>query len=405
MLQKDFFIQPNVYQVLNRSNIDDSRITFGTVKEWSSARDLLWGASSGTSGKNHLTERKKRMASLDSKKDPEVQSILVLHQGALGDFILALPALETLRKAFPRAKSVIMGYPRILELAHERFYADDIFSVDQKGMASFFTREGNLDFTLSEFFKTFDLIVAFGKDGEGTVIGNLKRVCQGQVLPIHPFPPWDEKVHITDHLLKQLDQYGIRPSGPNPRLYLRKSDREWARNFWESRGVSPGERSKVFILHPGSGSKKKVWPLDRFLNLARILQDRHRSKLLIVLGPAEGPDVRKAFETTGPNSPVLAKGLTLLQLASVMDGCRFFVGNDSGISHMAAALGLPTLAIFGPTDQSVWSPRGEETFVVWRGIHCSPCSQEKFFQCRDPECLRAVEVKDVLQGLEEIGIR
>jgi len=344
------------------------------------------------------------MASPDSKKTAEVQSILVFHQGALGDFILALPALEALRKAFPRAKSVIMGYPRILELVHERFYADNVFSVDQKGMASFFHREGNLDFTLSEFFKTFDLIVVFGKDGEGTVVGNLKRVSRGRILSVNSFPPWEEKIHITDHLLKQFEQYGIPPSGPNPRLYLQKSDREWARNFWESKGVTPGERSKVFILHPGSGSKKKAWPLDRFVTLARILQDRLRSKALIILGPAEGPDVRKAFETTGPNAPVVAKGLTLLQLASVMDGCRFFVGNDSGISHMAAALGLPTLAIFGPTDQRVWSPRGEETFVVHRGIHCSPCSQEKFFQCRDSECLKAVEVEAVLEGLEEIGI-
>jgi ADP-heptose:LPS heptosyltransferase len=344
------------------------------------------------------------MAPPDSKKAAEVQSILVFHQGALGDFIVALPALEALRKAFPHAKSVIMGYPRILELGHERFYADNIFSVDQKGMASFFNRDGNLDYTLSEFFKTFDLIVVFGKNGEGTVIGNLKRVGQGQIFSINSFPPWDEKVHIIDHLLKQFDQYGIPPSGPNPRLYLKKPDQEWGRNFWESRGGSPGERSKAFILHPGSGSKKKAWPLDRFLTLSRTLQDRLRSKALIVLGPAEGPEIRKAFETTGPNAPVVAKGLTLLQLASVMDGCSFFVGNDSGISHMAAALGIPTLAIFGPTDQSVWSPRGEKTVTVRRRIHCSPCSQEKFLLCKDSECLKAVEVKEVLECLEEIGI-
>ena len=231
-----------------------------------------------------------------SKKPPEVQSILVIHQGALGDFILALPSLETLRKAFPHARSVIMGYPRILELVEERFYAEDIFSVDQKGMASFFNREGTLDVTLSEFFKTFDLIVAFGKDGEETVIGNLRRVCRGQVLPINSFPTWDEKVHLTDHLLKQFGQYGLLASESNPRLHLKESDREWARNFWKSKGVTPEERSKVIILHPGSGSKKKVWPLDRFLSLARTLQDRLGSKMLVVLGPAEGAAVGKAFE-------------------------------------------------------------------------------------------------------------
>jgi len=345
------------------------------------------------------------MTSPGSKKPPGVQSMLVIHQGALGDFILALPALETIRKAFPRARSVIMGYPRILELVQERFYAEDIFSVDQKGMASFFIQEGNLDFTLSEFFKTFDLIVVFGKDGEGTVIWNLRRVCQGQVLPINTFPAWDEKVHITDHLLKQFDPYGLPASQPNPRLYLKKSDREWAKDFWKSHGVTPEERSKVIILHPGSGSKKKAWPLDRFLSLARTLQDRLGSKMLVVLGPAEGADVGKAFEGAGPTAPILANGLTLLQLASVMEGCWFFIGNDSGISHMAAALRLPTVAIFGPTDQRVWSPRGEKTFVVCKGIHCSPCPQERFFQCKDSACLEAIEVGEVLEGLEKIGIQ
>jgi len=344
------------------------------------------------------------MVSPESKQAPEVQSFLVIHQGALGDFILALPALASLRKAFPQARCGIMGYPRILELVRERFYAEDIFSVDQRGMASFFIREGTLDLTLSRFFGTFDLIVVFGKEGEGTVVGNLRRVCRGKILLIHSFPPWDEKVHLTDHLLRQFDRFGIPVSERIPKLHLKKSDREWARDFWWVKGVSPEKRSNVIVLHPGSGSKKKAWPLDRFLDLARVLQDRFGSKMLIVLGPAEGPDARKAFEGAGADAPVLANGLTLIQLASVMEGCRLFVGNDSGISHMAAALRLPVVAIFGPTDQRVWSPRGEKTVVVRRGIHCSPCPQERFFQCKDSECLRGIEVDEVLEGLEKMGI-
>ena len=77
-----------------------------------------------------------------SVKASEVRSMMVIHQGALGDFILALPTLETLRMAFPQAKSVLMGFPRILELVDQRFYADEILSIDQKGMASFFGRGG-----------------------------------------------------------------------------------------------------------------------------------------------------------------------------------------------------------------------------------------------------------------------
>jgi len=339
-----------------------------------------------------------------SGKKPAVQSLLAIHQGALGDFILTLPPLKTLRDAFPYARAGIMGYPRILELVEKRFYADEIFSIDQKGMATFFVREGALDRTLSKFFERFDLIVVFGRDGEGTVVGNLRRVCQGQIISINSFPPWDGNVHVTDHLLKQFASLGLHASDPNPRLHLNESDREWARDFWEKKGVAPQERSKMIILHPGSGSKKKVWPLDRFVNLARVLQDRCRSKILIILGPAEGPEVQRAFEGTRRNEFIMAKGLTLLQLASVMEACWLYVGNDSGVSHMAAALGLPTIVIFGPTDQRVWSPKGEKTFVVRREVPCSPCPQERFFQCKDFECLRGIEMGEVLKALEKIGV-
>jgi len=363
---------------------------------------------SGSVWKESPEQEREAILFLTLGKTPEVQSMLVIHQGALGDFILALPSIETLRKAFPQAKLVIMGYPRILELVEKRFYAEEILSVDQRGMASFFVRGGPLDQTLTQFFRTFDLLVVFGKDEEGPMIGNLKRVCQGQILHIHPFPPWEEKIHITDHLLRQFAQHGFSPSDLHPRLHLKKSDREWGRDFWEGKGLAMEERSQLMIFHPGSGSRKKVWPLDRFLELLHGLQKRLRSRMVVVLGPAEGSEVHKTFEKMerelGANAPILLKGLSLLQLASVMEGCRLFVGNDSGVSHMAAALGIPTMVIFGPTDPRVWSPRGEKVWVVRKETSCSPCSQESFLQCQYLECLKGVETVEVLKELERMGI-
>ncbi len=334
--------------------------------------------------------------------------MLIIHQGALGDFILALPTLEVLKKRYPEAKSVFLGYPRILQLVEKRFYADEILSVDQKGMASFFVRGGGLDPKLSHFFNTFDLVVVFGKDEGGTLIGNLERICQGRIVHINPFPAWDEKVHVTEHLLKELSKHGFSVSEIVPELHLSRSDEAWGREFWRKRGVGTEERSKVIALHPGSGSKKKIWPLNRFLRLTGFLQKRLGSRVLIVLGPAEGPDVQKAFEEMewdmGASAPLLARGLSLLQLASVMKGCRAFIGNDSGVSHMAAALGLPTITLFGPTDPTVWSPKGKKVGVVRKEIPCSPCSQERFFLCRDLDCLRGIELGDVLRILKSLDV-
>jgi ADP-heptose:LPS heptosyltransferase len=353
-------------------------------------------------------------ASLDQEKEHRfpfvpwekhrVQSILVIHQGALGDFILTLPSLETLRKTFPQAKLVIIGYPRILELVGQRFYAEGILSIDQRGMSSFFMRGGPLDPFLSQLFGQFDLIVVFGRDEEGTLIGNLKGVCDGHILHINPFPSWGEKIHLTDHLLRQFSRYGFCISGLNPRLHLKESDQDWGRDFWRSRGLTLKERSKAIILHPGSGSKRKAWPLERFLRLSQILRDRLGSRILIILGPAEGSEVEKVFEGMDPHTFIQVKGLSLLQLASVMEGCQLFVGNDSGISHLASALGIPTIAIFGPTDPRVWSPRGEKVWIVRKEIPCSPCSRERFLRCPEIECLKGIEIEEVLKGLERLGV-
>ncbi|MCX8118694.1 MAG: glycosyltransferase family 9 protein [Desulfobacterota bacterium] len=334
-----------------------------------------------------------------------VRSMIVIHQGALGDFILALPTLSALRETFPQARTAMMGYPRILQLAKDRFYADEIYSVDQRGMASFFVREGGLDHDLSRFFSGFDLIVVFGKDREGPLIQNLRKVSRGEILHLDSLPKWDEGVHLADHLLNQLSQYGLSPGERLPRLFLKGEDRDWANHFWLTHGVNPEERSKIILLHPGSGSRKKVWPLNRFLDLLRWLSPRLEGRFLVVLGPAEGPEVQKAFEQVDGPRPVIARGLSLVELASVMEGARLFIGNDSGISHLAAALRIPVVAIFGPTDPRVWSPRGEKVVVIRKGLPCTPCAEERFFLCKEMACLDQITLSDVIEGLRQMGLK
>ena len=347
------------------------------------------------------------MVTAKREKSGEVQSVLVIHQGAIGDFILALPALRVLRKTFPKARSVIMGYPRILEMVEKRFYAEEIVSVDRKGMASFFVRGGTLDADLSRFFSTFDLIVVFTKDGEGPLIGNLRRVSEGRILHVNPFPPEHERIHLSEHLLRELRRYSLSIPGQEPRLYLTRADQERGTNYCQRKGLTVSESTKTSVVHPGSGSKKKVWPVERFAEVVRQIKRPGGSRILVVLGPAEGPEVQKAFEAIewemGPAAPIFLKGLSLLELASVIGGSCLFVGNDSGITHMAAALGVPTVAIFGPSDPRLWSPRGKRVAVVRSNIACSPCSQEKFFDCQEIECLKKVEVEDVLAEVSRLA--
>lgn len=326
-------------------------------------------------------------------------SIMIIHQGALGDFILALPVLETIRRACLKEKIYIMGYPRILELVEKRFYADEILSIDQKGIATFFVKNGSLDFKLSQFFKEVGLIVIFGKDSESALMKNIKKISRGKIININSFPPWDEKIHLIDHLLRELSKYGFNPYTLFPKIYLNQRDREWAKDFWKSKGVDIKEREKIILIHPGSGSKKKVWPVENFLKLSNYLQNHIDRKIAIIIGPAEGDEIQNEIMKDGLNNKIVIRGLSLIQLASVIEGCNLFIGNDSGVSHLASALGIRTVTLFGPTNHIVWAPRGERNVIIRKEIPCSPCTEERFFQCRDPECLKMIRVEEVLEKI------
>jgi hypothetical protein len=269
-------------------------------------------------------------------------------------------------------------------------------------MASFFTSGTVLDPFLSHFFRRFDLIPVYVKNPEGALVGNLKRLCPDRILPVSLFPPGDERIHLRDHFQRELSRYGIPGGSRYPKIYLNESDRVWGEAFWKERGIPSGMRKKVTVVHPGSGGRRKVWPLDRFRELVRVLQGGRHPEILIALGPAESQEARKAFDEKVSQSLFVAGGLTLVQLASVMEGCRRFIGNDSGVTHLAAALGLPTLALFGPTDPEVWSPVGKRIVVVRKEKVCSPCPRDRYVNCQHGACLEEVGIGDVLEGIRRL---
>jgi ADP-heptose:LPS heptosyltransferase len=333
-----------------------------------------------------------------------VRSMLMIHQGAIGDFILALPALTTLRQSFPDSRLVLLGYPNILELVKDRFRAEDILSIDRSGMASFYVKEGPLDPDLSNLFSRFDLIIVCARDRDGILTGNLGRVCQARLLHLNPFPPEGEGVHVIDHLTKQLSGKGFRTENGSPKLFLSASDRKWADGFWEREGLNRKERKNVIVVHPGSGGRRKVWPVERFIRVGEYVTERFGLRILLVIGPAEPDGVRKSFcQMKGPQ-PAMAENLPLVHLASVMEGSGLFLGNDSGMSHLAAALGIPAVVIFGPTDPRTWSPKGEKVVVLREEAACSPCSRERLLGCGTLDCLTRIDENKVQKALEEMWL-
>jgi heptosyltransferase III len=269
-----------------------------------------------------------------------MRRILVIRGGAIGDFVLTLPAIKLLREGFPGARLEIVAYKHIAALAENRFYAEAIRSIEYGPLASFFGRDGELNDELSHYFGSFDLVVSYLFDPDGIFHRNLQR-CGVDTLIVGP-PKIADSEHAAVQLARPLEQLGLTLRDRAARLYPSRDDREFAREFL-------GDHARPIALHPGSGSTTKNWPRDKWSALLTALRDR---ELLVVGGEAD----ERQLAALRAHDVRLAMNLPLPQLAAILERCALFVGHDSGISHIAAAVGTPCVLLFGPTNPDVWAP-------------------------------------------------
>ncbi len=257
--------------------------------------------------------------------------VLVIRGGAIGDFILTLPAIRLLRETIAGCHLEIIGYPAIAELARSAGLADSVRSLEHRTMAPLFAKTAPIDEALAEHLRSFNLVVSFLYDPDGHFRASLERVgvktlieCASRVQ--------NDGGHASKQLAKGLEK-----------LAMFLADDLFQRPLFPS----STERSGKIVIHPGSGSVKKNWPLEHWLRLADELPDH---EIVFITGEAEEARGVKITQHTNWHS------LPLSELANRLTTCTAFLGHDSGISHLAAACGVPSLLLFGPTDPAVWAP-------------------------------------------------
>lgn len=271
---------------------------------------------------------------------PPFHRALVIRGGALGDFLLTLPVLHALREAAPEGRLEVLAYPGVAALARAAGMVDDVRSIEYGPLAGFFTRGGVLDPSLKAYFGSFDLVLSYLYDPDDIFAGNLREAGVSRILA-GPHRP-GEGSHAIDQLAAPLARLGLPLAGRAVEL-----------------GLSPDARPEypLIAVHPGSGSAAKNWPPERWQALVEELLRREiTARLAIVGGEADGESLAPLRELTGHRRVEWWESLPLPQLASRLAGARVYVGHDTGVSHLAAAVGTPSLLLFGPTDPGVWAP-------------------------------------------------
>ncbi len=323
----------------------------------------------------------------------EISRILVIRGGALGDFILTLPAITFLRGHYPKAHLEIMGYPSIATLAEN--YVDKISSIDQAELAPFFLKEGELPPRIIDYFRSFHLVVSYLSDPDSIFFGNLRRAASARILTGRPIPSNGNHEHVASHLLEALKPLGADGADAVPRVILSGEARSWASQFWARHRLD-----SAVAIHPGSGGGRKRWASEKFAQVSDWVASRYKAKVLLIQGEADSDGVGKVMSLVGSEKPLLIKGLGLIHLGAILERCPLFLGNDSGITHLAAAIGTPTVALFGPSNPRLWGPRGSRAAVLRKEIDCSPCNFQELAACKRQTCLDLISVDEVKQKIE-----
>jgi ADP-heptose:LPS heptosyltransferase len=288
-----------------------------------------------------------------------------------------------LRRRWPDAYIEIAGYPHIAVLAAAGGLADRVVSLDRADVARFFSLRPEIPAEQSQYVRSFDLIISYLFDPGETVRGNLEAAGARQVIYGSPRV---ETGHAVDHLLRPLEALALYPEGEE-RPVLRLGAEHLARGRAAAAALGP----RPVVLHPGSGGgARKNWPLERFLDLARRIAAAGMGTPALLLGEADDA-IAAALARTRHGFPVIS-GRELLDVAALLAVCAGYAGNDSGITHLAAALGIPAVAVFGPTDPATWGPRGPNVRIA-RSLEAST------------EGLAAVPVDAVFAALADVSGR
>jgi len=326
--------------------------------------------------------------------------ILIRAANWVGDAIMAIPALRAVRAKFPDAQIAILARPYVADIYRHQQIADELIAYDWKGIHAGFAGRERLAAELRT--KNFDLAlllqnafdaawlawrakiprrIGYARDGRSILLTEPVPVPRRGEIPAHEKFYYLELVRRAGWLTELVDDKFIQLAVASEQLAAA-----------EERLLAAGSRDKSFRIAVGAGASygsAKCWPPERFAATLNHLQSHGDLEVILFGTPAEA-QVSEAIATKLLKPPINLTGQTnIAELPALLARCRIFLGNDSGAMHVAAAVGLPVVAVFGPTDPFGTSPVAPRCTIVQEKPYCSPCFLRR---CpTDHRCMAAVQ--------------
>ena len=305
----------------------------------------------------------------------------MIHPGGLGDVLLAVPAMVRLRTRFPNHRLVLCAGDQIARLLFACRIVDSWISVQGRACTNLFAGVGSVTGQIQTWLEDCDLAIGWMQNTDGTLNETLKAIGVREVIVRSPFSTTIQATHQRDRFLESINE---APSNDEGDVLLTVTEHllHLGRACLEAAGLSIGQFFAV--IHPGSGSAHKCVASETLASVVAAVQASGATPVILE-GPADREPVERLLQACA-KPPIILKDLDVLTVAGVLAQARLFVGQDSGVTHMAGLIGVRTVALFGPTDPSRWAPRGTHITVV-QGASCLCQSWGDVSRCKKKPCL------------------
>jgi len=340
--------------------------------------------------------------------NPDYERILIVKLSAIGDIIHTLPAVSALRRAYPNAWLAWMVEKTGANLLRGNPDIDELITIDTRAWRANWWVGLRHAWYVTRHLRSasFDLCIDFQGllksalfvylSGAPQRLGFARQRCReplSALLTNLHGPSRDPEAHIVDQLVELLQPLGVRTGERRFTIPVSDAEEHFAARVWRELGFTSGV--PVVVLNPGAAWETKRWGEVNFARLNDTLIRRYQVKTLLTWGPGEEPLVQRIVRATS-YTPAIAPATTLLQLAALLSRCAACVSGDTGPLHLAAAMGTPTVALFGPSNPQRNGPYGPGHMVLHHMLPCSNCYQRT---CNHWECLPGIEIETVVQAV------
>lgn len=336
-------------------------------------------------------------------KQDNFKKILIIRTDRIGDVLLSTPVIKALRKKFPQAHIAMMVRPYARDIILGNPYLDEIIIYDKYGKQRSFLN--TLRFAIRLRRKRFDLALILHPTSRVHIVSYIaqikKRIGFNRKLAFLLSDRIEHRKqegskHELEYTLDVIRYLGIKAQDKNLFMPIREDSEAYIEEFLGKAGL--GEQDRLVVLAPGASCPSKIWPAERFAEVANKLTKEFKIKIAII-GAEENLAIAEKLKMSLGCAYIDAVGKTSVsQLASLLHRSVLFISNDSGPVHLAVAVGVPTIAVFGRAQDGLsprrWGPQGKDDRILHKDVGCLECLAHN---CKKGFlCLGAITVEDVL---------